>query len=72
MTVQDPTLPTPPTTDELAHEPSSTVDVDEDPAAKIVTALEGSDVLDEYNKGKDNFRRQLGHRLKQAQISRSD
>ena len=70
MTVQDPTLSTPPTQEELASDLASIVDVDEDLATEIVHVLEGGDTNSALPQAPEGFRRQLGHRLKQARLQR--
>lgn len=69
MSSQDPVLPDPPTASELASNLSAVVDVDEERAKEIVTALEGGGR--DNVAGTDGFRRELVHRLKQARLRKA-
>lgn len=72
MTVKDPSLSDPPGIDQLARTFAGLVDeIDEDVAREVLVTIQGFPGKQDtpyFYRGNEDFRRQLGYRLKQAGI----
>jgi hypothetical protein len=66
----DPAISSSPSDDELARRLATAVpDLDEDLALEVIEALYSAETAPLYD---DTFKRQLGHRLDQAQLASAD